>query len=198
MELERRYVQGGVEVRAMDGGKWKIQGYAARFNARSLDLGGFYEELAPVAFDRAIKEAHDVRALVDHIPSQIIGRSTAGTLRLFVDSDGLGMEIDPPDTQVGRDIQVSIGRGDVTGTSFQFSVPEGGDKWSRTADGMLLRTVFDLKLYDVGPVTFPAYPQTSVSARCMEMVRAAVLPVVDVAPPPMERLAREVEWMRRG
>lgn len=190
MDLERRYIAGKVEARASEKGKQMV-GYAAMFNVRSVDLGGFFEVLAPGAFDRAIREAHDVRALVDHNSSLILGRTVAGTLRLSVDGTGLAVEADLPDTQAGRDIAVSMERGDVTGMSFQFRVMPEGDSWQRQEDGTILRTVTDLELYDVGPVTFPAYPQTTVSARSLQMVKLAQ----GNPKQPMERLARELRML---
>lgn len=192
MEIERRYVAGAVRVSAGDMSDEKkpkkMVGYAAKFNSRSVDLGGFQEVLAPGAFDRAIRENHDVRALIDHIPSKIIGRTASGTLRLAVDSTGLAVENDLPDTQAARDLIVSMERGDVTGMSFGFRVMPDGDSWARDDSGVLIRTVNDLELFDVSAVTYPAYPQTEVSARCLEMAKRAAEPQA----PPLERLAREL------
>ncbi len=191
MEMERRYVAGAVEVRSDERGK-KMHGYAAKFNSRSVDLGGFVEVLAPGVFDRALKENHDVRALVDHNPTLILGRTASGTLRLSVDGTGLVVENDLPDTQAARDLTVSMERGDVTGMSFGFRIMPDGEQWQRTADGMLLRTVTDLELFDVSAVTYPAYPSTEVSARCLELARRAA----EQPKAPLNRLARQIRWYR--
>lgn len=152
------------ELRAEgDGAETKIRGYAALYNVLSDDLGGFREQIATGAFTRAAKE-DDVRALVNHDPSLIIGRTKAGTLTLRDDDTGLWFELTPPDTQVGRDIVTSIRRGDIDQMSFGFRVAPGGDQWM-WANGTALRTVKDVELFDISPVTYPAYPQTSVSAR---------------------------------
>lgn len=190
MDIERRYMVGEVRVKKDDDEMKpkKMMGYAAKFNSRSVDLGGFVEILAPGAFDRALNEAHDVRALIDHDPSRILGRTASGTLRLAVDPTGLLIENDLPDTQAARDLIVSMERGDVTGMSFGFRVMPDGDHWARDKDGILLRTVNDLELFDVSAVTYPAYPQTEVSARCLEMAKRASTPDA----PPLERLAREL------
>lgn len=196
MEKERRFMPGSVEIRG-EGADRRIVGYAAMFNKRSVDLGGFVEELAPGAFDRALREAHDVRALVDHNPTLILGRTgEAGTLRLSVDGNGLRSEIDPPDTQAGRDIQVSLQRKDVTGMSFAFSVPAGGDEMKRSEDGRPLRIIKDMDLYDVSVVTYPAYPDTQVSMRALEQAKA-VAPPVEPPPAPVERHAREIGLIER-
>jgi HK97 family phage prohead protease len=168
--IERRFFPGSCELRA--GASGSIVGYAAKFNSRSVDLGGFVEVLAPGAFDRVLRERQDVRALIDHNPSLILGRTKAGTLRLEADRVGLRATIDPPATQAGRDIVVSVGRGDVTGMSFAFGIEGGGDRWERTATGPV-RTILEFSsLSDVSVVTYPAYPETEVSARALEQARS--------------------------
>ena len=105
----------------------------------------------------------DIRALWNHDTNLPLGRTKAGTLRLDVDSHGLRVEIDPPDTQAGRDAVESIKRGDVDQMSFAFDVLE--DEWDQDDQQQLIRTLRKVKLYEVSPVTFPAYTGTSVSAR---------------------------------
>jgi HK97 family phage prohead protease len=80
------------------------------------------------------------------------------------DSRGLAIEIDPPDTQTVRDLViVPMERGDVSQMSFAFSVRPGGQDWAKDDEGRVVRTLKKLRLYDVSPVTYPAYPQTDVS-----------------------------------
>jgi hypothetical protein len=140
----------------------KLNGYAAVFNQLSEDLGGFREKIDPGAFARTIK-TDDIRALFNHDPNHVLGRSTAGTLRLKEDGKGLNFECDLPDTQCARDLQVSIERGDISQCSFGFIT--NADNWENNADGSVTRTLRDVSCRDVSPVTFPAYPQTSVKAR---------------------------------
>lgn len=164
--MERRVTLDDITVREVDGKQPMIVGYAAVFNRLSVDLGGFREILQPGAFRSAIRG--DVRALWQHDSNFVLGRSSTGTLRLQEDEIGLRVEIDPPPTQWARDAVVSIQRGDVSQMSFGFNVPDGGDEWRDDA-GMLVRTVITVNpLYDVSPVTFPAYPQTSVDIRSIE------------------------------
>jgi HK97 family phage prohead protease len=153
--LERR-MMGEVRVDLTD--DKKIRGMAIVFNSRSVDLGGFTEIIAPEAVDRSL--GADVRALVDHDSSKIIGRTRAGTLALRKTSRGLQVEIDPPNTSYARDILESVSRGDVTGMSFGFRVLS--DEW-RMEDGMPLREVQDMDISEVSVVTFPSYPATDVS-----------------------------------
>jgi len=156
---ERRYSQSEIRAIADDNGKVKITGYAALFNSLSEDLGGFREKILPGAFDAVLKD--DVRALWNHDESIVLGRTKSGTLRLFTDDVGLGYEITPPDTQAARDLLVSIGRGDIDGSSFGFLVGKGNDSFS-TDNGKTVRTIRSFsKLYDVSPVTYPAYTATS-------------------------------------
>lgn len=141
-----------------------ISGYAAVFNTLSDDLGGFREKIAPGAFKRSLKENADVRALIDHSPTKILGRSRAGTLEMREDKVGLRVDIHPPDTQVGRDIIESIRRGDVDQMSFGFQTIN--DAWI-TVEGEQVRELRDVDLFDVSVVTFPAYPDTSAAVRSL-------------------------------
>ena len=172
MDAERRMIYTSRELRVEDGdGGPVLTGYSAVFNSDSVPLWGFIEQIAPGAFARALREKQDVRALVDHDPARIIGRTTSGTLKLTEDSTGLLATIMPPDTQVGRDIVTSVRRGDVSGQSFAFAVRK--DEWTFADDGPDRRRILDVDLYDVGPVTYPAYPATSIDARSAERAVAA-------------------------
>lgn len=164
--MERRYFE-AAELRAEDVGDGvrRIVGYAALFNVRSnVIFGAFQETLLPGAFAESLA-MDDVRALWQHDTAQVLGRSKAGTLVLAEDSKGLRVEIVPPNTQVGRDALESIARGDVDQMSFGFTVPPGGEDWREDVDGMIVRSLRKVKLWEVSPVTFPAYPQTEVGVR---------------------------------
>ncbi|GEM_PF-217816 len=158
----------GLELRdlVVDDTKKKpvISGYASVFNSLSDDLGGFRERVKPGAFNRDMTPDSDVRALRDHEPSMILGRTKAGTLRLSTNNKGLLAEIDPPDTTVGRDTVESIKRGDLDGMSFSFRAMRDG--W-KVEDGQNIRELHDVKLGDVSVVTYPAYPATSVGMRSL-------------------------------
>jgi uncharacterized protein len=118
------------------------------------------EHIMPGAFDRAMKEAQDVRGLFNHDPSQLLGRTSAGTLALSITDVGLAYEIPfaPTDPDHQR-VASKLDRGDVTGSSFAFVATRTSWIEQKTADGnwIYIRQVEDLDLYDVGPVTFPAY-----------------------------------------
>jgi HK97 family phage prohead protease len=134
----------------------------------SENLGGFREQIKPGAFADVL--GNDVRALVNHQDSMVLGRTASGTLEIGEDADGLWYEVTMPDTQYARDLMVSIKRGDITQSSFAFSVAVGGDAWDEDATtGGAIRTVSKMgRLYDVSPVTYPAYPDATVGMRSLE------------------------------
>lgn len=167
MEKERRaFAVDSLKVETRgegDAAKPVIRGYAAVFDKMSEDLGGFREKISKGAFVETIKSA-DVRALWNHDPNYPLGRNGAGTLRLSEDSKGLLIEIDPPETTYANDLMISMRRGDVSQMSFGFFVRD--EEWGKV-DGENVRTLRKVELFDVSPVTFPAYPDTSVAVRSL-------------------------------
>jgi HK97 family phage prohead protease len=133
----------------------------------SEDLWGFREKIAPGAFKKALKSS-DVRMLWNHDPNIVLGRTTSGTLTLKEDKNGLYIENTPPDTQLVRDMVLSpIERGDVTQQSFGFTIKK--DSWEEpdeNSNELPTRTIEEVReLFDVSPVTYPAYPDTTVALR---------------------------------
>lgn len=156
-----------IELRVEGGESPKITGHAAVFDKWSEDLGGFREKIRSGAFKKTIKEA-DVRALFNHDPNYVLGRNTAGTLTLEEDKKGLAISIDPPDTQWARDLTTSIERGDINQMSFGFRTIK--DQWTTPKEGNdNQRELLEVELFDVSPVTFPAYPQTDVGVRSVDV-----------------------------
>jgi hypothetical protein len=153
-----------LELRAEKGQPTKLSGYAAIFNKLSVPTWGFQEKIEPGAFTKTIKR-DDVRALVEHDPARIVGRNVAGTLRLAEDDVGLKVSVDLPDTNTGRDVAVSIERGDLSQMSFGFYVVS--QRWE-TKDKADIRTIEEVELFDVSVVAFPAYEETSVALRSLE------------------------------
>jgi len=139
----------------------KIVGYAAVFNQRTELWTDHFEEILPGAFEESLK-ADDIRALFNHDVNYVLGRNKAKTLRLSEDEHGLAIEIDPPDTQLGRDTVVLIRRGDISQMSIGFWVL---DEEYKKEDGKRIRIISKAKLFDVSPVTAAAYPTTEVSVR---------------------------------
>lgn len=125
----------------------------------------FRETIRRGAFTKSLETA-DVKALYDHNTGTIpLGRNKSGTLRLEEDDIGLRVEIDPPDTTLGRDIVVSLRRGDLDKMSFGFYAIK--DEFRDTEDG-LLRELIEGDIFDVSVVVEPAYPDTSVAVRRLE------------------------------
>lgn len=152
-------------VRSADDKAPVIEGYAAVFNQWSEDLGWFREKIAPGAFANALKNS-DVRCLFNHDSNFILGRAKSGTLALKEDKKGLWFSCAIPDAQDARDLAARIERGDIDGCSFQFTTQRDSWEYNTDGSGPDERTIEEVReLFDVGPVVFPAYPQTSVSAR---------------------------------
>ena len=149
-----------------------VSGYAIRFNEDSAFMG-FTERINPSALPASMLENADIFAYFNHDWSKVLAR-TPNSLKLDLRDDGLYYEFEAPNTQDGNDLLEHIKRGEMYGTSFAFSLPEdgSGEVWTKQEDGTYMREIimFDA-LYEISPVYTPAYPTTSVSARCLEHVR---------------------------
>ncbi len=156
-------------ARKDDGALPKIEGYAAVFNSDSEDMG-FIERIKPGAFKGALKIS-DTRALFNHDPNYILGRQSNGTLTLTEDKKGLHMSVQPPDTQLVRDmILTPIERGDINQQSFGFTIE--ADSWKGLDTDKPVRTIEKVReLFDVSPVTFPAYQDTEVALRSLSAAK---------------------------
>lgn len=168
-DMERRSYVFEMRVEERADKKPVMMGHAAVFN-EFTDLGWFKERVMPGAFSDSIG-VDDVRALFNHDPNYVLGRNKSGTLRMTEDEKGLAIEIDPPDTQFARDLMVSMQRGDITQMSFSFQTIE--DAW-RYAEGEGERDERDLikvRLFDVSPVTYPAYEGTDVAVARRDRAR---------------------------
>jgi len=167
-QQERRHTSGGgkVQVRKKTGTSkgHVITGYAAVFSTPT-DIGGqFTEEIEPGAFRDALATS-DIRALFNHNADHLLGRLGSGTLRAREDTNGLFYELDVPNTRLGEDLVELVNRGDLTGNSFSFVVDEDGERWDR-GSGKVHRVITRFReVLDLGPVTWPAYKATTVSAR---------------------------------
>jgi hypothetical protein len=180
-DYESRNHMGTVEVREEEDGTVRVKGLAAIFNSRSVNLGGFREVIKPGAFTET--DMSDVRGLFNHDSNFVLGRTKNGTLRVRQSPLGLEYEIDMPNTRTVADLVLEpIKRGDVDQSSFGFVVGAGNDEWEEDDEGVLIRTIHKFqRLFDVSPVTFPAYQDTHVAARSMgdflkesERVRAEI------------------------
>jgi uncharacterized protein len=146
----------------------RLTGYAATFGTPA-QIGGFTETIRAGAFRDSLANNPDILALVDHDAGKLLARTKSGTLRLSEDARGLAFEIAVPDTQLGHDVLAMAARGDLGGMSFGFRVAAGGDSWNAAGDQRELRSV---GLIEVSIVhAFPAYSQTTVSARARQIGR---------------------------
>jgi HK97 family phage prohead protease len=173
-DIERRFA---AELRAAaprvlaaggkSAGPGMLTGLAAPFNVPAR-VGGFCETIRAGAFSASLAAQSDVRALVDHADDKLLARTRSGTLRLFETRAGLAFEIDMPPTTLGRDVYAMAQRGDLSGMSFGFTVPAGGDAWPTP-------TTRELRSVNLAEISIlhrlPAYSQTEISARAKMLGR---------------------------
>lgn len=157
------------EMRASDDPESRmVTGHAAVFDVLSHPMWDFREKIAPGAFTESLK-TDDVRALWNHSPDHVLGRTKSGTLKLSEDERGLAFEMDIAPTQMGNDAIVLIRRGDVSDMSFGFIVTD--DSWEQEPGELATRTLKVVSLLDVSPVAFPAYPETNIAVRSLNAWR---------------------------
>ena len=160
------------ELRSMD--SRRIEGLGIVFNSESRDLGGFFEVVLPQAV-KGVIEKSDICAWLNHNQDRgILARSNKGkgTLDLSVDSQGLRYAFEAPRTGLGDELIENLKRGDISGSSFSFTVAKNGDSWTRE-NGKVIRTISQFeKLFDVSPCYSPAYANTSVALRGLSAFEA--------------------------
>lgn len=174
--IERRIFAASMEFRAAgDGedGPGTLIGHPVVYNSRSLDLGGWYEEIAPGAFTESLRNEEQV-ALWSHDMRDVLGATASKTLALKDSKESIESRIKLPDTSAGRDAAVLVKRGDVSKMSFGFWTQKA--RWAvlEEKDGrsIYLRTVLRGRLVEVSPVAFPAYPDTDVAMRSFRAYRS--------------------------
>ncbi|MCT7468968.1 HK97 family phage prohead protease [Aliarcobacter cryaerophilus] len=144
---------------------YKVTGIVAPYNKRSKDLGGFYEIIAPGAFDSVLTKNENIIAVLDHSRDshKILGSTQSGTLELRSTDQGLEFSLDIAKTSTGTDIVELLKRGDLSKMSFAFSLDKGQDSWD-FINGETIRTIRSFKsLHDISIVSNPAYNDTSVA-----------------------------------
>jgi len=166
--IEQRLIVSDFEIR-QEGDGMTLSGYAAVFNSASQPLP-FIERIQPGAFRDSLNSRNDIKLLWNHDTSVVLGSTRAGTLKLSEDSKGLWVDATLPMTQAGKDAAISIQRGDVTGFSFGFRVPENGDEWPNAGERILKRV--NIHEVSVG-VAFPAYLGTEGTASVRSVTELA-------------------------
>lgn len=161
--MSNREIRAMETIKAVDDEQMIVEGYALRFNTLSNDLGGFVETISPEALKEA--DLSDVRCLIDHDSSKVLGRTLSETLELEVDDEGLYFRCQLPDTTYANNLYTSIKRKDINQCSFGFILSEDdGDSFEKREDGLFKRTIRKIKsLFDVSIVTYPAYNDTDVA-----------------------------------
>jgi uncharacterized protein len=176
-----RFPARGFEIRAeQKNGKRILKGYAARFSKLSYNLGGFRENLAAGCFSRCLRKNPDILMFRGHDPTAILARCSNRTLVVQEDDQGLKFEAELQDTQVARDVYTDVKAANIRGMSFGMVVHS--DHWSEIDDcdpdtdddcddedrgRVPLRTVVDCDLFEISPVSMPAYGDTEVNARAL-------------------------------
>lgn len=157
-----------IELRAAGEGKLPtIVGYGAVFGRLSQNLGGFVEDIAPQAFNDTIARKTsssaadgDLKSYWNHDGSRFLGRTSAGNLTVGIDVTGVRYEVAPPNTSYARDLVELVDNRLVIGSSFTFRTLPDGDVWSLTEQGFPKRTIVGAEMFELGPVSDPAYLAT--------------------------------------
>ena len=165
LDLERRHLARPVEFRATATGPGTLFGYASVFMRYSQNLGGFVEQVDPLAFNKSLADGNPVIARYNHDDNFLLGTTEAQTLRVSVDDIGLPYEVDLPGTSAGNDVSILSQRGDLRYSSFAFHTIK--DEWGITEQGFPLRTLLQVQLIDVAPVNSPAYLDSSAGVRSL-------------------------------
>jgi len=162
VEMMNKEFRTSDNIIAKDDENMIVEGYALKFNRESNLLGEFVEVISPEALRNA--DLSDVRCLIDHNSSYVLGRTVADTLKLEVDDVGLRFRCELPNTSYARDLYENIKLGNINQCSFGFTIEEDGDEFERREDGIFKRTVNKIRsLFDVSIVTYPAYEDTDVA-----------------------------------
>ena len=169
---ERRFNAARYEIRAEgEGSSRHVEGYASVFDSPSVDMG-YREIISKGAFDGVIMVS-DVLALLNHDERRgVLARSRRGegSLKLEIDDNGLKYSFDAPNTALGDELLESLKRGDISESSFAFTVQD--ERWEKQADGTYIRYIDKIdRLFDVSPVYTPAYEATTCDLRGLEAAK---------------------------
>lgn len=171
--MERRVIQTkeAFKTREEDGKRF-VEGYFSVFNQPYEVFPGWIEEIAPGAFARTLREGKDVKVLWNHNSDIVLGSTQNRTAILREDDVGLfGSDEINEEDQDAKNGYARVARGDVRGCSFGFDIRAMEESWDD--DGTYRTRITEVELYEVSPCTFPAYSQTSISARNKEVFEDA-------------------------
>lgn len=162
------------QIKRTDNESRTVEGLAIVFNSPSVDMG-FVEVIEPSAINNDTILTSDVFAYLDHNENRgVLARCKygKGSLDLWIADDGLHYRFEAPNTQLGDELLSYLSRGEITASSFAFTIAEDGDKWERDAEGVVHRTITKIdRLFDVSPVFTPAYEATSAAKRKLDKIQ---------------------------
>ncbi len=169
----RSITESEIEIRSV-AGRQTITGYAATYGNKSKDLGGFVEIVQRGAFDNTLNDPNaEVVARIEHQSGlMVIGKRSNGSLKLESNATGLKYTITPPNTSAANDLIELLRTGLIDKSSFAFNVRKDGESWDFSGK-VPVRTLLDVTLIDIAPVSNPAYSQTSVKLRTFEDAKTA-------------------------
>ena len=173
MEKEIRNIQNQISRNSED--SRLVEGVAIVFNSESQDMG-YLETISPNDIDEDTIKRSDIFAYLNHdVNRGVLARSRygKGSLSLSLESDGLHYRFEAPKTQLGDELLSYLSRGEITTSSFAFTIADGGDRWYRDSDGVLRREINKIdRLFDVSPVFEPAYLATACSKRKLDEINS--------------------------
>lgn len=171
MEKEIRNIQNQITRSSED--SRLVEGVAIVFDSDSQDMG-YYETIAANAIDEDTIKRSDIFCYLNHDENRgVLARSRygVGSLSLSLESDGLHYRFEAPKTQLGDELLSYLSRGEITTSSFAFTVADGGDRWYRDENGTLRREITKIdRLFDVSPVFEPAYLATACAKRKLDEI----------------------------
>lgn len=148
-----------------------ISGMGIVYNAETEILPGIFESIRPGAFSKSLNRFDEIKSFINHDPSLILSTTRSTPPLEITDNENSLVFVSPiPPTTYGRDLAINVGRGNISGASFSFMIHDGGEIYSIDEDGNYHREIISAEIYEVGPVTNPAYQQTTVSLRNKESI----------------------------
>lgn len=146
-----------------------VDGIGIVYNSKTEIFPGFYESIEPGAFSESLSNYRTIKSFINHNPTKILSTTRSKPeLEIYDGDDFLEFSSPIPPTTYGEDLIVNLKRGNINGASFAFMINEKGDRYKKLSDGSLHRTIVSAEIYEVGPVTNPAYEQTEVGLRSKE------------------------------
>lgn len=146
-----------------------VEGMGIVYNSKTEIYPGIFESILPGAFSESLSSFRTVKSFINHKPSEILSTTRSEPALEILDGENfLEFSAPIPPTTYGKDLIINLERGNIKGASFSFSISENGDHYKKLPDGSLHRTIVEAEIYEVGPVTNPAYEQTEVNLRNKE------------------------------